>query len=434
MKTRSQRQSFGIFLLSTCTMLSSIFTIALQISFAQTTPELAAWKLNRTGATGYGGIVSDVSRIRYSANSVYINANSVPGYAIGPWMANPNVPSAQNLTLKIPRKPQAQTGTKTTVGLGSIGIWTNGVTIYNADDGMSYNNAGTWKRNAYVYEGISFDACSGHADRSGSYHHHINPKCLYTVDATKHSPIVGFAYDGFPIYGPFANASTNGTGAIKRMTSSYRVRSITQRTTLPGSTAMLSAAQQGPAVSAQYPLGNFLQDFEYVAGLGDLDQYNGRFAITPDYPQGIYAYYVTVEADLATPAYPFAIGLQYYGVVETANTGPMVGKATVSESVQEFTGVSSGIREGNVADVRVFPNPAHSTFTVEMNNPQSGMITLSLVHASGETIFTVRETAPQGAFRKELNVSNLAAGTYFLEMKRGTGQATERFVEQFVKY
>ena len=42
----------------------------------------------------------------------------------------------------------------------------------------------------------------------------------------------------------------------------------------------------GPAVSASFPLGDYIEDYQYVAGSGDLDQYNGRFVVTPDYPQG----------------------------------------------------------------------------------------------------------------------------------------------------
>lgn len=81
---------------------------------------------------------------------------------------------------------------------------------------------------------------------------------------------MGYAFDGYPIYGAFGYTDPNNSGsAIKRITSSYRLRSITQRTTLPnGST--LSSSQYGPAVSASYPLGSFIQDYEYVQGIGDL--------------------------------------------------------------------------------------------------------------------------------------------------------------------
>jgi hypothetical protein len=59
-------------------------------------------------------------------------------------------------------------------------------------------------------------------------------------------------------------------------------------------------------------LGSYLEDFEYVANLGDLDACNGRFGKTPDYPNGIYAYFTTVDAYF-TAQYPFVIGPCYYG-------------------------------------------------------------------------------------------------------------------------
>jgi hypothetical protein len=41
--------------------------------------------------------------------------------------------------------------------------------------------------------------------------------------------------------------------------------------------------------------GAFVQDYEYVAGSGDLDECNGRSCITPEFPDGTYAYFLTRE-------------------------------------------------------------------------------------------------------------------------------------------
>lgn len=50
-----------------------------------------------------------------------------------------------------------------------------------------------------------------------------------------------------------------------------------------------------------------------MRNLGELDEYNGRFAVTPEYPAGTYAYYATVDAS-GDAAYPYLIGPQYYGI------------------------------------------------------------------------------------------------------------------------
>jgi len=72
-------------------------------------------------------------------------------------------------------------------------------------------------------------------------------------------------------------------------------------------------------VNAVYPLGRYVEDYDYVAGAGDLDQYNGRFTVTPEFPGGTYAYYVTI-ADDRSPAFPYIINVQLYGASNGGNS------------------------------------------------------------------------------------------------------------------
>ncbi len=201
---------------------------------------------------------------------------------------------------------------------------------------------GVWRRNAYYGEFQTFDACLGHQPGTGQYHYHVTPVCLraqlgdnivtlrnartgpaYAEQSSgwHHSPILGWALDGYPIYGPYGySVATDGASPVKRMVSGYQLRGITVRQSLPswslpnhqGVSQNLSAAQYGPPVSAQYPLGRYLEDYDWVSGAGDLDRYNGRFAVTPEFPQGTYAYYTTLDASGA-PAFPYILGGQFYG-------------------------------------------------------------------------------------------------------------------------
>ena len=298
------------------------------------TPELTTWTLNTTGLTGYGGLPANVQLVRYSANYVYVSSSGIPSYTIGPWPSDPNVPSNQGYVFKIPRIPAVNAGTKTSTPLGAMAVWTNGVAAYNPLDAHSYNNQNIWHQNAILVEGASFDACLGHPAPGGRYHNHQNARCVYTANAATHSPILGWSFDGYPIYGPYAFTNTDGSGGIARMRSSYRLRNITTRTSLPDGT-VLTAPQYGPAVSVTFPLGYYVEDFEFVSGLGDLDAYNGRFAVTPEYPLGTYAYFVTIDATGAS-AYPYAIGPKYNGVVATENMTTM-GHVVVSEAVTTYT-------------------------------------------------------------------------------------------------
>ncbi len=211
---------------------------------------------------------------------------------------------------------------------------------------------GIWTRNAAYGELETFDPCNGHQPGNGQYHHHINPVCLraqlndnvvavstgrlgtvYTEKAAgwAHSPIVGWSFDGYPVYGPYGYSNAaDAKSAVKRVQSGFKLRSITQRGTLPdwalpfhpATSQSLTAAQYGPDVSAKFPLGRYVEDYDFVAGAGDLDQYNGRFTVTPDFPNGTYAYFVTITADGSAAAFPYIFNVQYYGTKTggTANT------------------------------------------------------------------------------------------------------------------
>ena len=77
--------------------------------------------------------------------------------------------------------------------------------MMNPSNGQTYANAGSWTYNALVWEGSSFDLCYGHPSGTNDNHQHVVPVCLSrATSATAHSPIIGFATDGFPIYGPFS--------------------------------------------------------------------------------------------------------------------------------------------------------------------------------------------------------------------------------------
>lgn len=382
------------------------------LGHAQLTPEITSWIINTTGETGYSGIETNVQQVQYSDNNVYISCTCIPGYDIGPWPTNPNVPTNQNFVYKITRFPVENTGTLIKTPLGHIGVWSNGVSIFNAMDAFSYNNLGIWNQNAVVVEGISFDECLGHPAPNGEYHHHLNPTCLYDdQDSTVHSPIIGYAFDGFPVYGAFGYKNADGTGGITKMRTSFHERPITERTSLPDGTA-LSVAQYGPAVSGTYPLGYYLEDFEYIPGSGDLDAHNGRFCITPDYPDGIYAYFVTLDAD-GNAAFPYTIGTEYYGTVQAGNTGPGSGHNTITESVETYTSI--GALDGNEIDMMIYPNPAADYVNVFIEPAYQNNLNATLTDVTGKVIDT--QVNMQPGITYTFDVRGLANGIYFIRLE-----------------
>lgn len=119
-----------------------------------------------------------------------------------------------------------------------------------------------------------------------------------------HSPIIGWAYDGNPIYGPYGYSdAADSASAIKRMESSYSL--------------VTNVPSNRPSVS-QYPLGAFIEDYEYISNSGDLDNNNGRFCKTPDFPEGTYAYFITVDA-FGKGVFPYIIGKTYNSIPSKIN-------------------------------------------------------------------------------------------------------------------
>lgn len=358
-----------------------LFLAASTASLAQTNPAITSWLINTTNVKGrhyvkgsatpvQDTMLANVMLVRYSDNNVYIDANGIPAYVIGPYLdGNPSTAVGRKYLFKLPLAPRENTGTKTAVGLGHIGVLINGVPVYNYADARSYNNGGVWHQNAIHFERAGFDCAKGHpapismgppsgGTTPGQYHHHQDPSAfniskvvlsdvcdmyladgLYVPDSTTHGPLIGYAFDGFPIYGAYGWVNVNGTNVVKRMVPSYQLRAITDRTTLPDGT-VLTGAQVGPSLSTQ-PLGAYAEDFVFAPNSGDLDVHNGRFCVTPEYPQGTYAYFATIDAN-GNSAFPYMIGPTYYGVVTTENfprQGPGATSPTqvvVNESVTTY--------------------------------------------------------------------------------------------------
>lgn len=400
-------------------------------------PTVTSWVFNTTGLTGYncsgcspahyGTIPANVQSVSYTSTDAYVTCTSIPSYNIGPWPGNPNIPLNQNTVLILTRNPAPNTGTLTPVPMGRAGLWSNGVTIYNPRDGFYWDSAtnsfanamgvtAAWNRNAAIFEAPSFDACLGHPDQSGSYHNHINPKCLYDATAsTVHSPIIGYAFDGYPVYGAYAYTDTNGTGPIKRMVSSYV---LTTNTTRAG----------GPPMSA-YAAGSFCEDYVYTPGAGDLDIHNGRYCITPDYPGGTYAYFVTIDAS-GNPVYPFVLGPTYYGIVQAGNTGMGGGHVTVPGGATPYTPPTTSIVEINntLNSVSLYPNPVSNNNIQFHVTDNKSDLNVSIADFQGRVLISRKFAALSYGQDISLSAPYLSAGIYLISFE-SAGLKTVKKIE-----
>jgi YHYH protein len=235
-----------------------------------------------------------------TSDSRVLAANGVPDHDVGtfPNTANPNTITAQTVAATYTLAP-TETGTVTTLGgpRGATGYMLNGIKI-DADTNGTCDDTGTvcdpcggngaWRIEALGQSSFDFgtDANNAHVQPDGAYHYHGMPEGFVTKRGggpTKMT-LIGWAADGFPIYARYGySVATDASSPLKAMTGSFRT--------------VATAAANRPS-TATYPLGTFNQDWEYAAGLGDLDECNGRTGVTPEFPNGIYHYY-------ATDTYPF---------------------------------------------------------------------------------------------------------------------------------
>lgn len=441
----------------------------------------------RAGLTNGGGgqatpAYSEIQRVVYSTNYVYITTSGLPGYTMGHWLTpNGGVytswPTNRGAIHRIPRSPTIPTTKQKTNGSG--GVLVNGVFVWANGDAQSYNTStgivsmqggqGIWNRLAGVAEAFNFDSAYGHQPNNGAYHNHVNPIALryqlgdnvtYNATAktyseaatiTKHSPLIGWANDGLPIYGPYGYASAMDSGSgLRRMTSGFQKRNgtngttnlaVTGRTTLPkwaaevqGKSQTLAANEYGPSTTATYQvapsvtgtytLGIFAEDYEYLGDVGkvqgtdfDLNRQNVRYCVTPEFPGGTYAYFVAIDASGAT-VFPDIINQEYFG------TAPM-GQGTVT-SINET--VTEHVRGGPAATIAVtaamagggvaltWNSAEGATYRVESSADESSWTTVASAVTSAGASTSYTAPAPAAYFRVTLT----AIATYDTKAVTGT--------------
>lgn len=236
----------------------------------------------------------------------YITANGIPVHTTGefPNDGNPHTISAQNHTFRVTLAPE-YTGAPTFVR-PAFGVALNGVPF-------EPGTAEYWNRDRN--SGWNYDALSGkinlgtdennaHVQPTGSYHYHGLPTGLLSGQAMT---LIGYAADGFPIYGQYGYADPNdaSSGIVK-----------------PQSSYQLKTGQRPSGPGGSYD-GTFVEDFEYVVGTGDLDECNGRFGVTPEHPEGIYHYYVTEMFPFVPRCVMGTADASFARPAATTNTGGM---------------------------------------------------------------------------------------------------------------
>ncbi|MEK7950277.1 YHYH protein [Luteolibacter soli] len=347
-----------------------------------------------------------------------------------------NVPKNQGLIIRIPRAAPVIPATKTQINglnVGGVmqpgaGYYVDGVAMYDPTDGFSYSGGsetspgtGQWHRDAYVNESITFDYSMAHQQNTGFYHNHANPLALRyqlgdavsfnsstkkyaeTMSPTAHSPIVAWMIDGLPVYGPYGyGTAMDANSGVRRMVGGFVKRDgtttgvdniTTAGRTLPAwmlrNNGNTSAA--GPAVNATYPMGRYIQDWAYLGDLQksagvnyqqgvdfDLNEYNVRYCVTPEFPSGTWAYFVNISST-GTPQFPYMCNRWFYGTP----TGGKVNSITETVTSQFVGGPSRPLTVNT-------PSVSGTSVTMTWNAVEGG--TYSVDASTNGTTWTNKAT------------------------------------------
>jgi len=247
--------------------------------------------------------VSSIYSVSVSGNDRIIVSNSIPDHNVGtfPNGGNPNTISVQDKTFTITANPTKNNEVTTlTTGNGQprywFGILDNSVVLapianeFFTNTSTGDNNT-DWNENALSSNiSLGTDCNNSHVFPTGRYHHHATP-AAYVADRNISSTTttqVGWAADGYPIYYKYGNKN----GVVTELTSSFQLK---------------TTERGGDDISAPSgcPDGTYNQDYEYVDGLGDLDECNGYedptlgyiYVITDTYPSISRCFMATPSSD-----------------------------------------------------------------------------------------------------------------------------------------
>ena len=273
-----------------------------------------------------------INEISATDNNIYVSSTGLAFHIMGPWYGGngnlfPNYPANRAGQFRFPRVPDTTISPKAETGLGTVGLFVDGVSMFDSRDAFSYDTSqgvddgpgsaaaidgdDVWNRDAYVNESDTFDPAFAH-QAGANHHYHANPPGLrhllgdsVSYDASSntytesfdggHSPILGWAEDGLPLYGPYAYSDPlDATSPVRRMISGYQKRDgsnsstnlnltngvepangqQTGRTRIPewairnGRTQIGNDSQYGPPVTPAFPIGHYIEDYAYKGDLG----------------------------------------------------------------------------------------------------------------------------------------------------------------------
>lgn len=354
--------------------------------------------------------------------------NSLPDHATGnfPNGGNPHSITAQEGEFTMCAYPmEAGSYTELPISFGGqggclayeFGLATNGIEFDPvAAEWFENPNTGQlnydWNENPLSSNiNLGTDMNDAHVQPTGKYHYHGNPTNFIAglnITSNSHSPIIGWAADGFPMYYKYVYSDAqDANSSIIEATSCYQLKSGNR----PGNGTT--------APNGAYD-GTYVEDFEYNGSMGGclLDQCNGRFGITPEFPNGTYYYVMTAEFPVVprcfagTPDLSFSIGPPFAGCGQ-------------SNADDICSALAAGISPNELSDrIIVYPIP-NNTDVLNVflaGNQELRPTQVSILDNSGRLVRTE-------AYNQRVGISELTKGVYFLKVEFENTEIVKKFIK-----
>ncbi len=278
-----------------------------------------------------------------------------------------------------------------------------------------------WTKNRYKKLEGNLDTNNGYSFNNG-YGVVSNPRVLrkrlsdnitsgyQETNTIVHSPILGYAYDGNPIYGPYGFSNPlDKNSSIVRLNTGYILR---------------SNREDGPSINA-YALGSFIEDYEFVPTINTektrLDQNNGRFCVTPDYPNGVYAYFLTIDSS-NIPQFPYFLGENFYSIPVESNYNGTLSQKDIPSNCRRIgaldtngvgtTATVDSISKGNISSVSVINSPenfkVNSQVVLDESDAEGSGGSLFVSSITGKQVNSIESTQTPA-----LKINTVTSSYYF---------------------
>ncbi|MBT6173973.1 MAG: YHYH protein, partial [Flavobacteriales bacterium] len=249
-----------------------------------------------------------------------------------------------------------------------------------------------------------------HVNNVSRYHYHNVPIDYFTNDlgisGTDHSPLLGYAADGFPIYYKYLYTNPmNSMGGISEFQSDYQLKSGTR---------------PGDGITAPDGIydGTYFQDYEQIPAQSELDECGGRYGVTPEYPDGIYYYVLTDN----WPYIPRCLKGNF--IDNTFKIGPNCPpSASATDCATSSIMNTQGAMYGNALNISIDSTSSLLNLNIAENLVDK-VIGIVIYLPSGQIVFSSK------AYQEHIQTAHLSEGIYYVQVNMGQDQVTKKFIIQ----